>query len=202
MPRYYAAIHFHQDDLYDCGWGKTDFTVAIPDGMASGVYGIRLRCNDIEDIVPIYVLPRAGTATAPIVFLASTFTYQIYGNHQRASVDDAFRTRQAERRAYLWNADQHPEYGASTYNRHPDGSGICYSSLRRPLLTMLARIYYFFRHPRIGRAAFSCRYPSDRDHGRRTAHFDPSRSLSFAFGTALPARSGPIPPKLEPPQSS
>jgi N,N-dimethylformamidase len=143
MPRHYAAIHFHQDDLYDCGW-ETDFTIAIPDGMASGVYGIRLRCDDIEDIVPIYVLPPAGAATAPIVFLASTFTYQIYGNHRRGCVDDAFRARQAEWRAYPWNADQHPEYGASTYNKHPDGSGICYSSLRRPLLTMRPGYITFF----------------------------------------------------------
>jgi N,N-dimethylformamidase len=134
-PRDYAAIHFHQDDLYDCGW-DTDFVFDIPEGMDSGVYGIRLRCDDIEDIIPVYVLPPAGAATAPIVFLASTFTYQIYGNHQRNSVNDAFRARQAEWHAYPWNTDQHPEYGASTYNRHPDGSGICYSSLRRPLLTM------------------------------------------------------------------
>jgi N,N-dimethylformamidase len=143
MPRHYAAIHFHQDDLYDCGW-ETDFTVDIPDGMASGVYGIRLRCDDIEDIIPLYVLPRAGTATAPIVFLASTFTYQIYGNHQRGSVDDAFRARQAEWHAYPWNAEQHPKYGASTYNKHPDGSGVCYSSLRRPLLTMRPGYITFF----------------------------------------------------------
>jgi N,N-dimethylformamidase len=58
---------------------ETDFVFDIPDGMASGVYGIRLRCDDIEDIVPLYVLPRPGRATASIVFLASTFTYQIYG---------------------------------------------------------------------------------------------------------------------------
>jgi len=81
-------------------------------------------------------LPPAGAATAPIVFLAPTFTYQIYGNHQRGNVDDAFRARQAAWGAYPWNAEQHAEYGASTYNTHPDGSGICYSSLRRPLLTM------------------------------------------------------------------
>jgi N,N-dimethylformamidase len=65
--RHYAAIHFHQDDLYDCGW-ETDSTFDIPDGMASGVYGIRLRSDDIEDIIPVYVLPPAGAATAPIVF--------------------------------------------------------------------------------------------------------------------------------------
>jgi N,N-dimethylformamidase len=143
MPRHYAAIHFHEDDLYDCAW-ETDFTVDIPSGMASGVYGIRLRCGDIEDIIPIYVLPPAGVATAPIAFLASTFTYQVYGNHRRNCVDDAFRERQAEWRAYPWNADQHPEYGASTYNKHPDGSGICYSSMRRPLLTMRPGYITFF----------------------------------------------------------
>jgi hypothetical protein len=96
MPRHYAAIHFHEDDLYDCRW-ETDFIFDIPAGMASGVYGIRLHRGDIEDIIPVYVLPPAGTATAPIVFLASTFTYQVYGNHQRKSVDDAFRARQSVR---------------------------------------------------------------------------------------------------------
>ena len=40
MPRHYTAIHFHQDNLYDCGW-ETDFVYEVPDGMASGVYGIR-----------------------------------------------------------------------------------------------------------------------------------------------------------------
>jgi N,N-dimethylformamidase len=84
--------------------------------------------------------------TAPLVALASTFTYQIYGNHQRGNVDDAFRARQAEWGAYPWNAQDHPEYGASTYNTHRDGSGICYSSQRRPLLTMRpGYITYFDR---------------------------------------------------------
>ena len=82
-PRHYAAIHFHEDDLYDCGW-DTDFEVTISGAMASGVYGVRLRCGNEQDIVPIYVLPPAGVTTAPLVFLASTFTYQIYGNHQRS----------------------------------------------------------------------------------------------------------------------
>jgi N,N-dimethylformamidase len=134
-PRHYAAVHFHEDDLYDCGW-QTDFAVEIPEGMPSGVYGVRLRCGDVQDIVPIYVLPLRGATTAPIVFLASTFTYQIYSNHRRGNVDDAFRARPVEWGAYPWNADQHPEYAASTYNMHPDGSGVCYSSMRRPLLTM------------------------------------------------------------------
>lgn len=136
-PRDYAAIHFHDDDLYDCGWA-TDFTVDIPDRMASGAYGVRLRGGGVEDIVPFYVLPPKGAAAGskPLVFLASTFTYQIYGNHRRGNTDAEFHGRQAAWGAYPWNADQHPEYAASTYNVHSDGSGVCYSSLRRPLLTM------------------------------------------------------------------
>ena len=134
-PRAYAAIHFHEDDLYDCGWA-TNFTVEIPEGMPSGVYGVRLRGGGVEDIVPFYVLPSRGAAPKPLVFLASTFTYQIYGNHRRGNADVEFHTRQVEWGAYPHNADQHPEYAASTYNVHADGSGVCYSSLRRPLLTM------------------------------------------------------------------
>jgi len=97
---------------------------------------VRLRGGGEQDIVPFYVLPPAGVVTAPLVFVASTFTYRIYGNHQRGNVDDAFRQRQAECGAYKWNAQDHSEYAASTYNVHRDGSGVCYSSPRRPLLTM------------------------------------------------------------------
>jgi N,N-dimethylformamidase len=136
-PRDYAAIHFHEDDLYDCGWA-TDFAVEIPAGMLSGCYGIRLRAGGAEDIVPFYVLPPKGAAarSKPLVFLASTFTYQIYGNHRRSNTNAEFHARQAEWGAYPHNADQNPEYAASTYNVHADGSGVAYSSLRRPLLTM------------------------------------------------------------------
>jgi N,N-dimethylformamidase len=136
-PRDYAAIHFHEDDLYDCGWA-TDFAVEIPEGMQSGVYGIRLRGGGAEDIVPFYVLPPKGAAarSKPLAFLASTFTYQIYGNHRRGNTNAEFHDRQTAWGAYPSNADQHPEYAASTYNVHVDGSGVCYSSQRRPLLTM------------------------------------------------------------------
>src|SRR5437764_9051697 len=135
MPHHYAAIHFHEDDLYDCEW-ETDFEIEIPEDMPSGAYGVRLRCGELQDIVPFYLLPPRGRTTAPIAFLASTFTYQISGNHPRGNPDDAFRDRQPDWGAYPWNADDHPEYAGSTYNKHSDGSGICYSSMRRPLLTM------------------------------------------------------------------
>ena len=134
-PADYAAIHFHDDDLEDCGW-ETDFTVAVPPDMPSGVYGVRLRTGGVEEIIPFYVRPATGAPTARLCFLAPTFTYQAYGNHARDNFDDAFRARVAAWGARPWNPDDHPEYGLSTYNVHSDGSGIAYASRRRPILTM------------------------------------------------------------------
>lgn len=134
-PRDYAAVHFHADDLYDCEW-DTSFDIDIFEGMRSGVYGVRLRAGADEDIVPFYVLPPRGTVQAPVAFLASTFTYQAYANHARGNADAAYKARRAAWGAYPLNPDEHPEYGFSTYNRHPDGAGQCLSSLRRPILTM------------------------------------------------------------------
>ncbi|MDB5372964.1 MAG: N,N-dimethylformamidase [Belnapia sp.] len=134
-PRHYAAIHFHEDDLADCGW-ETAFDVAIPADMPSGVYGVRLRGEGAEDIIPFYVLPPKGVVRAPIAFLASTFTYQVYANHQRGNLDDSFRRRIADWGAYPHNPDEHSEFGHSTYNTHPDGSGIGFSTRLRPILTM------------------------------------------------------------------
>ena len=134
-PRDYAAVHFHADDLYDCGWATT-FEWTVPADLRSGVYGIRLTSGENEDTIPVWVLPPRGLATAPIAFLASTFTYQAYANHRRFNADDAYRARQAAWGAYPHHPDDHPEYGASTYNRHPDNTGISLSSMRRPMLTV------------------------------------------------------------------
>ncbi len=134
-PRDYAAIHFHADDLYDAGWA-TDFTVTLPAGFRSGIYGIRLRCEGHEDIIPFFALPPRGTVTAPIAYLAATFTYQAYAGHARFNVDDAFRARIAAWGARPQHPEHHPEFGWSTYNRHPDGTGISLSSLRRPILNL------------------------------------------------------------------
>ena len=134
-PGEYGAIHFHADDLYDAEW-LTDFTVVIPDDLRSGVYGVRLRCGAEEDIITFFVLPPRGTVTAPVAYLAATFTYQAYANHARFNFDAPFRARAAAWGARPHNPEDHPEYGASTYNRHPDGTGVSLSSLRRPVLTL------------------------------------------------------------------
>ena len=40
-PEHYGAIHFHDDDLYDCCW-ETDFSFTVPKNFHSGVYAAKL----------------------------------------------------------------------------------------------------------------------------------------------------------------
>lgn len=134
-PREYAAIHFHEDDLYDCRW-KTDFQITIPSDTPSGVYGVRLKKDDSTDILPFYVLPDKSGPKNKICFLASTFTHQAYTNHARGNCDAEMRTRMKEWGATPFNPDDYPIYGRSTYNFHPDGTGISISSRLRPALTV------------------------------------------------------------------
>lgn len=134
-PREYAAIHFHEDDLYDCGW-ETDFQITIPSDTPSGVYGVRLKKDDSTDILPFYVLPNKSGPKNKICFLASTFTHQAYTNHARGNCDAEMRTRMQEWGASAFNPDDYPIYGRSTYNFHPDGTGISISSRLRPALTV------------------------------------------------------------------
>jgi N,N-dimethylformamidase len=134
-PRDYGAIHFHDDDLDDCRW-QADFDWTLPDDLRSGAYAFHLTCAEGEDWLPFYVLPRREGPFAPIAFIASTFTYQAYANHARGNADAPYHDRVRSWGAYPHNPDQHPEYAASTYNRHRDNSGIAFSSRRRPILTM------------------------------------------------------------------
>ena len=135
-PAHYAAIHFHDDDLYDCDW-HTDFTIKIPDDFRSGVYGVRLKTTEgDEDMIPFFVTAPLGAPQSRIAVLIPTFTYTVYANIARGNTNDEWRQTVREWQAWPWNADDHPEYGLSTYNLHSDGSGIAYSSRRRPIITM------------------------------------------------------------------
>ncbi|MDP3163695.1 MAG: N,N-dimethylformamidase [Reyranella sp.] len=133
-PHQYAAIHFHDDDLHDCGWAD-DFSFTIPKEMRSGVYGMQLSCGTHRDVIPFFVRPQVGKPQAKVCYLASTFTYQVYSNFSRGAFDDGFRARVADWKAYPHNPDDHKDYGLSTYNHHRDGSGVAYSSHLRPLIT-------------------------------------------------------------------
>lgn len=134
-PREYAAIHFHSDDLGDCGW-PIAFEFSIPDDLASGSYAFHLSCDDGEDWLPFYILPPSNGPFAKIAFIAPTFTYQAYANHRRGNYDAAFRDRVRAWNAYPHDPVDYPAYGVSTYNRHPDGSGVAFSSRLRPILSM------------------------------------------------------------------
>lgn len=134
-PREYGAIHFHSDDLGDSGWPAA-LEFQIPVELRSGSYAFHLTSEGGEDWVPFYVLPPRDGPRAQIAFLAPTFTYLAYANHRRGNYDAAFRERVAEWGAYPYDPVDHPIYGVSTYNLHPDGSGVVHSSRLRPILSM------------------------------------------------------------------
>jgi len=133
-PHHYAAIHFHDDDLHDCGWAD-DFSFTIPEGFKSGVYGMMLTRGPHRDIIPFFVAAELGKPTAKVCYIAATFTYQVYTNFARQIYDAAFKQRVADWQASAYYPAEHPDYGLSTYNHHRDGSGVAYSSRLRPLLT-------------------------------------------------------------------
>ena len=133
-PEHYGAIYFHDDDLLDASW-QTDFELELPADLRSGVYAARLSANEAEFYVPFFVRPARGAARARIAYLAATATYCAYINnrgrfaslatelyHGRLLVMDAIDSLLLE----------YPEVGLSTYDRHSDGSGVCYSSRLRP----------------------------------------------------------------------
>jgi N,N-dimethylformamidase beta subunit-like, C-terminal len=137
-PEEYGAIHFHEDDLDDARW-EVDFTLELPAGLASGVYAAKLTGGGDEDYVPFYLRPPRGGATAKVGFLVPTNSYLAYAN-DNVAVDDELQELATGRVAILsrqaLHLNAHREYGGSLYDLHSDGSGTCYSSWRRPVLTM------------------------------------------------------------------
>ena len=137
-PDHYGAIHFHDDDLADAGW-ETDFSLEVPEGMASGVYAARLESETGVDYVPFVVRPGTGAATAPIAFVVSSATYTAYAN-TRLAISDPLDEIERGSLYELFEADlylkEHPELGQSLYDTHFDGSPMVYSSRLRPVLNI------------------------------------------------------------------
>jgi N,N-dimethylformamidase len=133
----FGAIHFHDDDLYDAGW-EVDFTLTIPTTLKSGLYAARLRAGGEEDYLPFVVKPAPGKEKH-IAFLLPTASYMAYANEHMAT-NAALIELVAGRLALLDKhslfLNEHREYGASCYDTHSDGSGVCYSSRLRPILNM------------------------------------------------------------------
>ncbi|WP_119462598.1 N,N-dimethylformamidase beta subunit family domain-containing protein [Rhodospirillaceae bacterium SYSU D60014] len=137
-PEHYGAIHFHDDDLYDCGW-DTDFELEVPEDLASGLYCARLTREQDEEWIPFVVRPPRGTARAPLALIMPSASYWAYSNthhhlewREGENVRGVFTTIDATT-LFL---HEHPEFGCSLYDHHSDGSGVCYASRLRPILNM------------------------------------------------------------------
>jgi N,N-dimethylformamidase len=147
-PDEYAAATFHEDDLSDAGW-ETSVSFRVPPEWHSGAYGVRLRAGGDgtvsqtapghEDVVPVIVSAagtrRPGGPAAAV--LLPTFSYLAYANehasweHPIASAGDASALPVTDRDRFMAS-----ERLLSLYDLHPDGSGCCLSSWRRPVLNM------------------------------------------------------------------
>ncbi|MGE0859639.1 MAG: N,N-dimethylformamidase beta subunit family domain-containing protein [Gammaproteobacteria bacterium] len=140
-PEQYGAIHFHDDDLHDAGW-QVDVSLTVPKSLKSGLYAARLRCGnglEDEDYVPFAILPPRGQATAKICFLLPTASYMAYANEHMGSdapIAQLLGGRLVEHERQDLFRNEHREYGASCYDTHSDGSGVCYTSRLRPILNM------------------------------------------------------------------
>jgi N,N-dimethylformamidase len=134
-PGHYAAIAFHQDEIYDFNW-EVDFSFVIPPDLPSGAYVMRISCGDAYDAMPFFVCPELGKPRAKLCVLVSTFTYVIYGNHARPDYEPSWLERIKGWGAYPHNPAVFGDYGLSTYNNHRDGSGICHASHKRPLFNL------------------------------------------------------------------
>lgn len=150
-PHEYGAVHFHRDDLEDAGW-PADFALTVPDDLPSGVYAAWLQADGDEEYLPFTVRPPRGRPRSRIAVLMSTMTYLVYANFT-----DIGPGAWAEGQ-YTGNALTHP-YADPTvavdtyryieehqlfgnYDRHVDGSGVCYGSLLRPVLNMRPTFRY------------------------------------------------------------
>ncbi len=137
-PKQYGAVHFHDDDVGDSGW-ETDFELEVPLDMESAAYAVRLRTDGDETHVPFYVTPEPGDSTADIAFLAPTASYLAYSN-DHLMTDSAISELLSAQANVFREEDvfmsEHREYGASLYDTHADGSGVFYSSRKRPILNM------------------------------------------------------------------
>lgn len=144
-PSQYGAIHFHDDDMVDCGW-NTSLEICPPNGARSGYYIARLTADDVQSDVAFFVSEMAGRPRSRLLFLAPTATYLSYANthikfdsHNTENLFEA-ATQLSEDELYL---NLHRELGLSHYDTHSDDSGVVYASSRRPMLNTRPGLYTF-----------------------------------------------------------
>jgi N,N-dimethylformamidase len=137
-PEQYGAIHFHDDDLYDCAW-QADFSLRLPNDLKSGIYCVHLVQGDLEEFTPLFVRPPKGKPSSSLAFLVPTASYLAYANHQM-DTSWHFDELSSAKFTSITTTDQFLEetysLGLSTYDLHGDGSGVSHSSRLRPIINM------------------------------------------------------------------
>lgn len=138
-PWFYGAVHFHEDDIDDAGWSST-LTVHLDDGLPSGVYALRLRAGNAEDHVPIFVGAHPGRHH-DVAIVIPTASYMAYANEHDATHGSPGEAIIGVPTVHTMDLllMEHPELGLSMYDRHCDGSGVCLSSRRRPIVGLRPR---------------------------------------------------------------
>jgi len=137
-PEQYAAIRFNDDDLDDARW-ETDFEYVVPEDLRSAMYAFRLTTDHAEDYIPFAVRPRTGAPTARIAFLLGTYTFLAYANEHLANNPVLIEYLDGKGMDVPFPVLPHEHYMVENklgglYDLHTDGSGICYSSSRKPIL--------------------------------------------------------------------
>lgn len=130
----YNAIYFHDDDLADACW-PVAATLLIPDDLSSGIYAVRLRAEGLrDDLIPIIITPGTAADNKPILLVLSTYTYMAYANERLTEGEYNKTSKLPLNRGTCEDLlTQHPEWGKSVYDCHSDGSGVAYTSSRRPI---------------------------------------------------------------------
>ncbi len=134
-PEQFGGIYFHDDAIIDCGWASS-FEMVVP-SLKSGVYAARLRAGDAEEHIPFFVRPAAPSA--PIAMLMPTCSYLAYANERLGSSTGQGQAITAHVPMFHqadFDLAGHPSFGASNYDAHSDGAGVCYSSRLRPILNL------------------------------------------------------------------
>lgn len=134
-PHQWNAIHFHHDDLYDAGWHPT-FTMVVPHDAPSGIYCFRYQGDAGTDRVPFFVRPAVDDHHSDVALLMPTCTYMAYANHRMLIEGADFVGARSNLRPEHRYLAEHREVGLSHYEKHPDGSGVMFSSRRRPVLQL------------------------------------------------------------------
>jgi hypothetical protein len=136
-PAHYDALHFHRDDLEDARLPEAA-RIRLPDNLPSAIYIATIRAGDLALRMPFHVVPKASCK--PVVFLASTMTYHAYANTRIALDSPEYEISELQSLPVIDDLHlglmQHPEVGASHYDRHPDGHAIYLTTRRRPVLNL------------------------------------------------------------------